>query len=74
MRDDGGQKTEERGISNIEQGMTNYEGKKEVNGYQVNRKSGGSAVRRPIELSRQKVIRQKKRTGSILSCQPFGQM
>ncbi len=32
---------EGKGISNIEQGMTNYEGKKEVNGYQVNRKSGG---------------------------------
>ena len=31
---------EGKGISNIEQGMTNYEGKKEVNGYQVNRKSG----------------------------------
>jgi len=28
------------GISNIEQGITNYEGKKEVIGYQVNRESG----------------------------------
>ena len=29
-----------KGISNIEKGMANGEGKKEVNGYQVNRKSG----------------------------------
>ncbi len=36
-----GKRIEGKGISNIEQGMTNYEGKKEVNGYQVNRKSGG---------------------------------
>ena len=48
MREDGGQRREDRGISNpstvlrtgIEQGMTNYEGKKEVNGYQVIRTEG----------------------------------
>ncbi len=31
---------EGKGISNSEQGISNDEGKKEVNGYQVNRKSG----------------------------------
>ncbi len=32
---------EAKRISNIEQGISNDEGKKEVNGYQVNRKPGG---------------------------------
>ena len=38
------------GISNIEQGMSNLEGQKGKNGYQVNRKSGCSTVRCPVEI------------------------
>ena len=38
------------GISNIEQGISNDEGQKGENGYQVNRKSGCSTVRRPVEI------------------------
>jgi len=36
----GGEGQSIRGISNSEQGISNDEGKKGVNGYQVNRKSG----------------------------------
>jgi len=35
-----GRKTDMEGISNIKQGISNDEGKKGVNGYRVNRKSG----------------------------------
>ena len=34
----------------IEQGISNDEGQKGENGYQVNRKSGCSTVRRPVEI------------------------
>jgi hypothetical protein len=85
MREDGGQRREDRGISNpstvlrtgIEQGMTNYEGKKEVNGYQIIRIAGYQVKEQKTEVRRQSAEERgekKERAGRVSGCQPLRQM